>query len=271
MPFIIKMTDIEFSELLIFVKKNFGLDLNSKKALIEGRLSGLLIKYGYKNFTQLLNYLKFNLNSIIVEEFLNKITTNYSFFGREFQHFDYLTKKVLPYFEANDKYNVRIWSAGCSGGQEAYTMAMCIDKYFSPKKKLFNFKIIASDISNEVLKKASKGIFSTAEINSLPATWQMEYFKNVGIDKHKVSDYILKSVEFKPQNLMNNFNQNSKFDVIFCRNVMIYFDRDTSLNLVNKFYNVTNPGGFFFTSHSEVLDKKLIKYKYNEPSIYQKI
>ncbi len=271
MPSIIKMTDMEFTDLSVFVKKNFGLDLSAKKALIEGRLSSLLQNKGYSNFTQFLNFLKFNLNSPTIDEFLNKITTNYSFFGREFQHFDYLTKKVLPFFEANNKFNLRIWSAGCSGGQEAYTIAMCIDKYFSPKKHLFNVKIFASDISNEVLQKASKGIFSTAEINSLPATWQMEYFKNQGVDKHKVSDNIIKSVEFKPQNLMNNFNQNYMFDVIFCRNVMIYFDRDTALNLVNKFYSVTTPGGFFFTSHSEVLDKKLIKYKYNEPSIYQKI
>ncbi len=267
----INLTDLEFLTLSNFVRQNYGLDLTAKKALIEGRLSSVLVKQGFKSFGPYIDYLKKSNNSADKELFLNKITTNYSFFGREFQHFDYLMQKILPQLERSNQNKINIWSAGCSGGQEAFTIAMCLDQYFSSRKSMWDIKILATDISNAALTKGMNAVYSQSEMNSLPASWQMKYFNEISSDKFKVSDNIRKDVSFRSLNLMQPLTGIGPFDIIFCRNVMIYFDKLTTQNLVSKFFDVSKPSGYFFTSHSEVLDKTLTPYKYCEPSIYQKI
>lgn len=165
---------------------------------------------------------------------------------------------------------MRIWSAGCSTGQEAYNMAMVIDEYFGPRKGNWDTVILATDISMRTLTKAQKGIYKTEELKDVPANWKRKYFTSLPDGTFQVCDRLRKEVIFRPGNLMEPFQFKKPFDLIFCRNVMIYFDADTKAKLVNKFYDWTAPGGFLFIGHSESINGTGARYSYVQPAIYQR-
>lgn len=266
------LTYDEYTKIVDFTKLNFGIDLNGKQKLIETRLSPLLEQKKYKNFGQYFDILFSDTTGREIAFFLNKITTNHTYFMREGSHFQFLMKTVLPYLKRanNGTKDIRIWSAGCSSGQEAYTLAMFIDEFFGANKANWDTTILASDISLKSLKKAKKGIYTKAELDGLPYEWITNYFHKNKDDTYTICDYIKKEVVFKPINLMSKFSFQKNFDLIFCRNVMIYYDSDTRLKLVNRFYDVTNVNGYLFIGHSEIIDKSLCKYKYVKPAIYIK-
>ena len=203
--------------------------------------------------------------------FLNKITTNYSYFSRENEHFDYLASTVLPELVGTRHGDLRIWSAGCSAGQEAYNMAMAIDQFFGYRKSEWDATILATDISMSVLEQAKAGIYPEDNIKGIPPHWRTAYFDNLGDGRFQVKEKIRNEVVFRIFNLMDSFVYKKQFDIIFCRNVMIYFDADTTRRLVEKFYNATAEGGYLFIGHSESIDKKSTEYKYVRPAVYQKI
>lgn len=267
---IIKLTDQEFKDLVGFVYKNYGIDLSKKRQLIEGRLSHTLRAKGFSSFS---DYIKILFNDKSGEElqgFLNKITTNHSYFGRENEHFDFLLKVALPQLEKTRRGDLRIWSAACSAGQEAYNIAMAIDQYFGPRKSQWDTTILATDISTNVLSKARQGIYSADVIKGLPDAWKSKYFNRLPDGNFQVCDKIRKEVVFKISNLMDPFVYKKPFDIIFCRNVMIYFDAQTTNRTVEKFYDATSDGGYLFIGHSESVDKANTRYTYLMPAIYQK-
>lgn len=271
----IKITDKEFNELALFIKNNFGVNLTpQKKILVMTRLNNTLEEKNFNSFTEFFNYVVSDTTGEAITTLINKITTNHTYFFRENKHYNYLSKTVLPYLyktERNKK-DLRIWSAGCSSGEEAYTLAMLLDSFFIDKDKSWDKKILATDISTNVLKHGVKGIYGEESLLKIPNEgWKLKYFKNVDEDKYKVIDKIRKEVIFKRFNLMNNtFPFKKKFHVIFCRNVMIYFDTKTKNELIERFYNITEPGGYLFIGHSETLDKKSTRFKYIMPSVYRK-
>lgn len=267
---ILRMTDQEFHNLTSFIKSKYGIDLSKKRTLIESRLSHDLRMRGLNNFQDYLELVKNDKSGSEVTVMLNKLTTNLSFFMREKEHFDYLTKTVLPYFEKTRKNNeFRIWSAGCSSGQEAYNIAMVIDQYFGFRKGKWDTTILATDISMKVLDKARKGIYTEQEISGLPPAWKGKYVKQISPGTYQISDQIRKEVVFRPGNLMEPFHFKRPFDLIFCRNVMIYFDGPTKDSIIEKFYDATSPGGYFFIGHSENVNPNT-RYNYVLPAIYQK-
>lgn len=267
----ISLTDDEFDKLTNFVKTNYGINLTKKRVLIEGRMSNTLKERGFTSFSQYIQVLFADKSGAEVTLLLNKLTTNHSFFLREVEHFNYLKNTVLPYFENSKKDNVlRIWSAGCSAGQEPYTMAMVIDEYFGSKKNLWDTTILATDISYKVLEKAKSGIYTKEEIKDIPQRWIDNYFVKLADGNFKVCDKILKEVVFRPFNLMDNFNFKKPFDLIFCRNVMIYFDAQTKETLINKFYNFTEENGYLFIGHSEVINRNTTPYNYIKPAVYRR-
>ena len=153
-----KLTDKEFLELKTFVYDKYGIDLSRKRQLVEARLATTLRSKGLTNFGQYLKLLKEDKTGEEITTFLNRITTNYSYFAREADHFDFLAKTVLPQLAAQrPTRELRIWSAGCSTGQEPYTIAMVIDQFFGEKKRLWDTAILATDISTNVLNKAKTG------------------------------------------------------------------------------------------------------------------
>ncbi len=268
---ILSISDREFNDMVTYVYGKFGIDLSKKKQLIEGRLSHTLKSKGIKSFGDYLRILKSpSTDPTEVQAFLNIITTNHSYFARETEHFDYLVKTVLPELERSRPKVLRIWSAGCSSGQEAYNMAMVIDQYFGNRKSQWDTTILASDISTKVLTKAQEGIYPEDNLTGLPDSWKSNYFKKLPNGHYQVVDKIRNEVVFRTGNLMEPFRVKNPFDIIFCRNVMIYFDKDTTNRLVRKFYDVTADNGYLFIGHSESVDKTTIKYKYVKPAIYKR-
>lgn len=149
-------------------------------------------------------------------------------------------------------------------------MAMAISEYFGTKKGQWNTTILASDLSVNVLEKAAKGVYTSEEIKDIPPSWRSKYFIDLKNGSFQVCDKIRNEVIFRRVNLMDPFQFKNKFDLIFCRNVMIYFDAPTKEKLVNKYYDWTADTGFLFIGHSESINREASRYTYIQPAIYQK-
>jgi len=268
----IEIADHEFKELIIYVKKNYGINLSKKKNLIEGRLSNLLLEKGFTNFSQYLQYVFADGTKVEMTNLINKLTTNYTYFMRETDHFAYIKNEVLPYLQATNKEkDLRIWSAGCSTGEEPYTLAMIMADYFGNTKMFWNTKILATDISVNVLETAEKGIYPQEALQAIPPIWKTNYFKKMDAENYKISEQIKQEIVFRIFNLMDEtFPFKHKFHVIFCRNVMIYFDDKTKRQLIQKFYDMTASGGYLFIGHSESINRQETAYQYVMPAVYRK-
>lgn len=266
----VKLTDGEFLEFVQYMHKNYGIDLSKKRILIEGRLSNLIEKKGMSSFGQYLDSVKRN-NKDEITTLINKLTTNYTYFYREENHFKFLREVVLPYEEKNNKLKVlNIWSAGCSSGEEPYTLAMVLDDYFKFMRDKWKIQIFATDISENVLSKAQEGIYLADSVKNLPESYKKRYFEKTKDGKYQVLPEIKKHVTFKVFNLMEPVMAKNKYDVIFCRNVMIYFNAETKINIVNKFYEATKTGGYLMIGHAETIQRDRSKYLYVNPAIYKK-
>lgn len=266
---IVSITDEEFEKTIKFVYDKYGIDLKKKRQLVESRLAYSLKTKSIDRFEDYLKLIQ--KDEAELQLFLNKITTNHSYFAREIDHFEYLLDTVLPQLEKTGAREYRIWSAGCSGGQEAYNIAMAIDHYFGSRKGNIDTKILATDISSAVLTKAKEGVYAQDVIEGLPTEWKSKYFTKQPNGQFRVIDKIRQEVIFRKGNLMEDFQVKKPFDIIFCRNVMIYFDNETTQNLVEKFYKATAPNGHLFVGHSESIDKNRTRYEFVMPAIYKKI
>ena len=267
------ITKTEFKKLTDYIKRNYGINIKEEKeSLITGRLSNLLIQNNITNFSDYYNYVISDVTGDAAVELINKITTNHTFFMREADHFDFFKNKVLPYLsDTVSNKDLRIWSAGCSSGQEPYTLAMILDEYFGKEKNWWDTKILATDISSKALNKAKNAIYSNEEINMLPSYWKMNYLNKIDNESYIINEKIKKEVIFRNFNFMDSsFPFKRKFHTIFCRNVMIYFDNETKCKLVNKFYDLIEDGGYLFIGHSESLNREETKFRYIMPAIYRK-
>ena len=269
---IIKLSDSEFATLVDFVYKGYGINLEKKRVLIEGRMASTLRDRQLSSYSEYLDILFSDKTGQEIIHFLNKITTNHTFFMREMEHFRFMKETALPLFEKNKRRkDLRIWSAGCSSGQEPYTIAMTLEDYFSGKSGMWNISILGTDISMDALEKAKRAEYSEDMLKDVPQAWKDKYFQDLGNGSYRVSDRIRRNVTFRPLNLNEDFFFPRPFDIIFCRNVMIYFDNITRERLIDRFYKVTADGGYLFVGHSEVVNRRATDFKYVIPSIYRKI
>jgi chemotaxis protein methyltransferase CheR len=269
----INITEKEFKKIADYVKANYGIHLKEEKmALVTGRLHGILAQHDFKSFSEYFDYVVNDKTGDAAITLINKLTTNHTFFMREPEHFYYFRDKVLPYLSSTVKTrDLRIWSAGCSSGEEPYTLAMLIDEYFGAEKKNWDAKILATDISLRALEKAKKGVYGNKDIAPLPANWKLNYLTKLTPETSEFNEAIRNEVIFRRFNLMEQtFAFKKKFHVIFCRNVMIYFNNETKAELVEKFYNITEPGGYLFIGHAESLNRDQTKYKFIMPAVYRK-
>ncbi|WP_367575491.1 CheR family methyltransferase [Lacrimispora amygdalina] len=269
----VTITDKEFNQLSEYIKSNYGIFLKKeKKTLVLGRLHTVLDNKQFNNFSDYFKYIISDNSGDAATTLLNHITTNHTFFMREAIHFDYFRDKVLPYLANTvNKKDLRIWCAACSSGEEAYTLAMVIDEFFGEKKQGWDTKVLATDISERILNIAKKGIYSSERIAPLPSQWKINYFKKYDTNNYILTDKIRSEVIYRKFNLKETaFPFKRRFHVIFCRNVMIYFDEQTKRELVNKFYDIIEDGGYLFIGHSEALCMEDTRFKYIMPSIYRK-
>lgn len=267
------MTEMEFQKLSGFIKENFGISIKrEKKSILESKLEKNLYEEKCDNFTQYYRKILEDKSGDKIVSFVNTITTNHTFFMREQDHFYYFKDEVLPYLKRQIKDNdLRIWCSACSSGEEAYTIAMILDEFFGNEKANWDTKILATDLSTKVLSIAKKGIYSSESVKPLPSLWKMNYLKKLDSENYSIMDSIKNQVIYRRLNLMSRaFPFRKKFHAIFCRNVMIYFDNKTKIELINKFYDLTEPGGYLFIGHSESISRDESKYKYVRPAVYRK-
>lgn len=267
------ITEKEFHLLAEFIEVNYGIHLKKeKKTLLIGRLQEVLQQEGFTNFTDYYQYLITDKSGRAVVTMVDKITTNHTFFLRETDHFYFFRDIVLPYLKktVKDK-DLRIWCAGCSTGEESYTLAMIIDEFFGRDKMWWNCQILATDISGQALHAAKEGIYSNESISPLPANWKMNYFMKNDPYHCRVINKIRDDVIYRKFNLIDAvFPFKKKFHAIFCRNVMIYFDQETKVELINKLYDHLEYGGYLFIGHSESLHRGMANFRYIMPAVYRK-
>lgn len=267
----IELTDQEFIRLRDYVMANFGIDLTKKRVLIQGRLNNTLVQYGMDNFSDYIDKVMKDKSGTELQMMLNKLTTNLTFFMREKEHFQYLTNTFLP--EADQLYKgqpLRVWSAGCSSGEEPYTLAMTLLDYYGPSAGANKFVVLASDLSQNVLGQAHRGVYTAEGLKDVPKDWPSKYFDKVGDDEFRVKDKVRNLITFKIFNLMEPFNFKAPFELIFCRNVMIYFEKQKKDELIGKFFKWTAPGGLFCISHSENIGRMDTGFRMVRPSTFRK-
>lgn len=263
------ISDEDFNRLTNFIKAQYGITLQEKRQLVTSRLSSLVSEQGYTSFTPFVTQLLKEKDPQKMELVLNRLTTNYTFFMRETEHFDYFSKVIMP--ELVHKYerkkSIAIWSAGCSSGEEPYNLTMYIKDYLGLQASQWDTRILATDISQKALAKAKQGIYEVPD--TVPESWRRKYFKKIEGSRYAVTPDVRNNVIFQTFNLMDPIKFRTKFDVIFCRNVMIYFDQPTKDALVRRFYDATVPGGYLMISHSENLSKNA-PYTTVAPSTFRK-
>ncbi len=269
----LQIQDKEFTQLTGYLQDNYGINLSKKRTLVESRLHNYLTNKGFESYGSYIDYALGDKSGNEMNQIINFLTTNYSYFMREWEHFRFFKDSVLPKIaaEAKDR-DLRIWSAGCSTGQEPYTLAMLISDFFGDKRFLWDAKVLATDISLKALEAAKKGIYENDCLEKVPNIWKISYFNKLPDSTWEIKQSLKDEVIYRRFNLIEDaFPFKKKFDVIFCRNVMIYFNETTKKKLIQRFYDVTAKGGYLFIGQSESIDKKDTRYEFVMPSVYKKV
>ena len=267
----LQLSDADFQRLVTFMRDRYGINLSQKRLLINSRLSAALQAKGYTDFTKFVHELLSGKDAAQVEFIVNKLTTNYTYFMREKEHFAFFNEVILPdLIKRNERKKVlSIWSAGCSTGEEPYTISMCIKDFLGPQAGLWDTRVLATDISPRVLSEAADPSYEMP--TDIPPEWSRRYFRKRtdGSGLYTVTPEIRHNVIFRVFNLMEPIHFRIKFDVIFCRNVMIYFDQETKDALVQRFYHATNQGGYLLIGHSENISKNS-PYRMLRPATFRR-
>lgn len=269
------ITDEEFQLLRDLVYQRFGIHLSEqKKSLVVGRLQKDLQSSGFQTFGDYYRHLMKNPSAEAFSRLIDRISTNYSFFYREKAHFEFFSTTLLPELvkrlrQRNSK-DMRIWCAGCSTCEEPYTLVMLMMDYFGPDYSAWDAGVLATDISERVLKVARRGVYAADRVAQAPLALQQRYFQQRG-GEMAVKEKVNKEVVIRRFNLMNPFPFQKPFQVIFCRNVMIYFDRVTRERLIAKFHAALEPGGYLFVGHSETVSRDSGLFTYVQPALYRKM
>jgi chemotaxis protein methyltransferase CheR len=277
-----ELTDLEYHTIADFVHKTSGINLlDGKKELVRARLTKRISHLQMKDFKA---YFQYVINDSSGDELiflLDALATNLTSFWREPQHFDYMAKTFLPELEARRKRpgghgpRLRIWSAACSSGEEPYTIAMVVlekSHYFATGG---DFRILATDLSTKVLNIAKKGQYGPESVKTIPPVVLGKFLTKSQAEKggfiYTMKPEVRRLISFRRFNLMDPMPYKGPMDLIFCRNVMIYFDRETIAELIEKFYNLLEEGGYLFIGHSESLSGLTHKFTYIAPCIYRKL
>ncbi|EKO37912.1 MAG: methylase of chemotaxis methyl-accepting protein [Solidesulfovibrio magneticus str. Maddingley MBC34] len=274
---LVSMSDKEFKRLSDFIHTEVGIKLPlSKKVMVEARLQKrlrLLGKNGYRDYFEFL-FSAEGLDEELVH-LIDVITTNTTEFFREPRHFEIMTEQTLPMWRSQHGTGrpFRLWSAGCSTGEEPYTLCIVLSE-FASRFAGFRFNVMATDISTRVLAMAQSGIYPEERLAKMSLELKRRYFLR-SKDKAKrlvrVAPELRRIVDYRRLNFMDSFALPELLDTIFCRNVMIYFDRATQERLLQKFCTQLLPGGFLFIGHSESLTGMDLPLRQHAPTVYRKI
>lgn len=271
---LIKLSDQEFKLISELVYQKAGINLpESKKSLVVARLNQAVRRLNFSSFFDYYDYVINSTDDSVLLDLLDRISTNHTYFFREPAHFDFLLQnnRFRDLITSQNEQEVRIWSAGSSSGEEVYTLALLLTDFLKKNNLNYKLKFLATDLSATALDKGIKGIYPSTHLTAVPKALKSKYFKDLKDGNFELTDEIKSKVLFKKLNLMREeFPFQKKFQIIFCRNVMIYFDLQTRIALVNRFYRYLKNGGYFFIGHSESISRDHSKFHYIQPSVYQK-
>ncbi len=241
-----------------------------KKDMVYNRLVRRIRALSLNSFAQYFSYLERNTAEFSL--FINSLTTNLTAFFRESHHFEFLENVVLPEIDVSKAQRLRIWSAGCSMGEEPYSLAMtCLSSAVDVSH--WDIKILATDIDSAVLHTAKTGVYALDRIDTMPQEFKTRFFRKgrgAHAGKVLVAEELRQIITFKELNLMHSWPMTGPLDVIFCRNVMIYFDKATQAILLERMADLLKPGGFLFVGHSESPFRLTARFKLIGNTIYQK-
>jgi chemotaxis protein methyltransferase CheR len=271
-----KLSDKEYGLISQLVYDKFGINLGEqKRALIVGRLNKVLNQNGFSTFEEYYNYLIKEQSGEALKTLVDRISTNHTFFWRENDHFEYFIKTVLPEMTGalKDQKNrsLKIWCSGCSSGEEPYTLAMLLREYFGASLSSWDTGILATDISSRALDKAVAGVYPEENVSKLPSHLKNAYFKRTADGQLEVIPSLKSMIMYRRLNLIaDSYPFKSKFNIIFCRNVMIYFDKPTREALLARYSRYMVDGGYLFIGHSESLGRVSHDFVYVKPAVYRK-
>jgi len=270
-----ELGDDEFRFLTEFLSSQTGIVLSQhKRQMVCGRLVKRLRALHLTSFADYCDLLRGSDSESEVEHVVNAITTNITHFFRESHHFDFLRDQVLipRVAERPRRSRVRIWSAGCSSGEEPHSIAMVVADVLKPSEG-WDVLILATDIDTNVLQRGSAGIYSAESAETIPETYRKRFLRRVpgAADKVQVADEVRQLIRFKQLNLHHKWPMKGPFDVIFCRNVAIYFDKPTQRQLFNRYADLLAIGGFLYLGHAESLIGASDRFEVADKTVYRRV
>ncbi|MGA2230981.1 MAG: protein-glutamate O-methyltransferase CheR [Tepidisphaeraceae bacterium] len=269
------ISDRDFQFISDLVHDHCGINLHGgKKELVQARLTRCLRQSGCSTVAEYLAQVRDDSTGGELAGLTDAISTNLTSFFREASHFDHLRAKFLPVLLENKRTTgsrrIRAWSAGCSTGEEPYSIAITLLEALG-RDAGWDAKLLATDISRPVLEQATRGAYEPQRLSAMPAILRDRYFRETRCaakPTYQAAELLRQMIRFNHLNLMADWPFKGAFDFIFCRNVMIYFDKPTQQKLVNRFWQCLAPGGLLFTGHSESLTGVSHKFRYVLPTIY---
>jgi len=265
----LELTEKQFRKVSHIVYHLCGINLkDGKQALVRARLMKRLRALRLPDFDTYLRYVESRNGHQELSFLIDVITTNKTSFFREPEHFNYLRDNILPKLTNR---RLRFWTAACSSGEEPFSLGILLREYLSDID-FRDVKILATDISTKMLEKARTSVYGEEEVRHLPPLLLQKYFTRVREPPRswQVKNDVRAIVRLARLNLMDTWPMKGPFDVIFCRNVMIYFDKPTQETLINRFWDFLGPGGYLFVGHSEGLSAISHKFRYIRPAVYRK-
>lgn len=247
----IALDDRDFARVKAKLYAMAGISLSdAKRTLVVSRLSRIVREFGCSSFGDYLDTLEARADAAAQQNFVNALTTNLTRFWREDHHFDHLVDYVAARIAAGGDQRLRIWSAGCSTGQEPYTIALTLMSAF-PELAGWDFRILATDIDTRVIAEAATGLYKESDVHGLSPE-RLRLFERAGDGKVRIPAAVQRIVQFKPLNLVSApWPMRGPFDAIFCRNVAIYFDKPTQTQLFRRLGGLLRTGGYLYIGHSE--------------------
>lgn len=273
---LIPLLDADFAFVSRLLYERAGIRMTEqKRALISGRLTKRVRALGFGGFSEYFEYLRTAGGDEEFGKLLDLLTTNHSYFYRESEHYDFLVANVLGPLKtalaAGRPAELRIWSAGCAAGEEAFAVAMTLRDSLGDLLPRVDSGILATDISAAALREAMTAVYPSARLKELPKRFLDNYMIKLDEEHWTVRPELKTMVMFKRLNLMReDFPFKGRFDVVFCRNVMIYFDADSRRRLIASLHRVIKPGGYLFIGHSESIQRADCPFEYLRPAIYRK-
>jgi len=262
------ITESDFRRVADITRAVAGIDLpHGKEGLVRARLARRLRALDLSSYAAYLDFVASDTGGVELREMVDALTTNKTSFFREPQHFDFMARELLPALATRGR-TPRIWSAGCSSGEEAVTMGVVIRDTL-PVALQEGSRILATDISARMLRRAREASYGAEQVAELPRDVVRRHFvPSRGGETWQPSASIRRMIRFARLNLMGEWPMRGSFDAIFCRNVMIYFDKPTQTRLVARFRKMLAPGGYLFVGHSESLNGHSAGFRYVQPAVY---